>query len=406
MLNDTLHHLLTERGYSPGQAARLAGLPKTSIVNWLGGRVVRPRYWEPLVQLGRALRLTAAELDQLLTAAHHPPLTRLWASVSTPAQRELLAFWQSQTPAQLPTLLHARQQGEAAHYLALLRPLVPLWLAQGLYDQAAYYLDWPPTEPPLLHLFRAQIARHQQAYTTAERHLRRGLPLARAGSWEHAALLTEWGVVCACMERNGAADHAFQQAHDHAAPYPDLLATIREEWGIAAFLRDDLDTAESHYRTGLAQSAAYPAGTVMLSKSLGALKLWQGELDTAEQQTATGLALAQAIGHHVGQACLHNNGAAVAMHQQNWPLAAERLATAEALAVPLAHPKLLLVVWVNAGLVAHQLGDETAARSYFTAAQQHPWAEQMGGVVAKATAATAALDQGQPLPVLSPSLLL
>lgn len=406
MLSEQLDKLLRERGYSPGQAARLAGLPKTSIVNWLGGRVLRPRYWEPLVQLGRALRLTAAELDQLLTAAHHPPLARLWPSVSTRAQRELLAFWQGETPAQLPTLLHARQRGEAGHYLALLRPLVPLWLAQGLYDQAAYYLDWPPAEPPLLLLFRGQIARHQQEYATAERHIRRGLPLAPAGSWEQTALLTELGVVLACMGRTGAADHAFQQAHDHAAPYPDLLTTIREEWGIAAFLRGDLDAAERHYRAGLAQSAAYPAGIVMLSKSLGALKLWQGEVETAEQQMATGLALAQAIGHHLGEASLHSNGAAVAMHQQNWALAAERLAAAEALAVPLAHPKLLLVVWVNAGLVAHYLGDETAARGYFAAAQQHPWAEQVGGVVAKATAATAALDKNQPLSVLSPSLLL
>lgn len=408
MFATVLQQFLEERGYSAGQVARLAGLPKTSIVNWLDGRVIRPRHWEPLAQLGRALRLTTAEFNHLLTAAQHPTLPDLWPQITTPAQRALLEFWHTPTMVPMPALTHARQQGQDAPYAALLRPLIPLWLAQGLYDQALHYLDWPPTQPALLTLFRGQIARHQQQYTAARQLLRQGLRHAPAGSWEQAALLVELGIVAHCVQETATAERLFQQAllPARAAPYPDLLATMAEERGNAALLRHEDDTAAALYREGLAHTAAYPAGTILLHKSLGALHLLQGDLATAEQYLNTGLNLAYATSHHMGQALLLNNLAAVAMHQEAWPVAHHRLTEARHLAIPLAHPKLSTILALNEGVVAYQLGDITAALAHFTAAQQGADTWQLGSMSAKAARATAALSQGRPLPPITPSLML
>ncbi|MCA9997860.1 MAG: helix-turn-helix domain-containing protein, partial [Anaerolineales bacterium] len=60
--------------YTPGQLAKLTGVPKMTIVNWRNGVVARPRLWTDVVKLGRALRLSLVEMDLLLAAAGYPSL--------------------------------------------------------------------------------------------------------------------------------------------------------------------------------------------------------------------------------------------------------------------------------------------------------------------------------------------
>lgn len=78
--------------YSPGLVSRLSGVPKATIVNWLEGRVARPRHWQNLVRVADAMRLDRDETEQLLGAAQHPALTEL-ARVADDRDRALLGPW-------------------------------------------------------------------------------------------------------------------------------------------------------------------------------------------------------------------------------------------------------------------------------------------------------------------------
>jgi len=87
---------LTVRHVSIRAAARLSGLSRRTLENWLSGRTLRPRGWYPLIQVAHSLRLTATETDRLLRAAGKPSLATLQASA---AQSDgdpdgLLSYWQ------------------------------------------------------------------------------------------------------------------------------------------------------------------------------------------------------------------------------------------------------------------------------------------------------------------------
>jgi predicted ATPase len=81
---------------TPGLLAKLAGLPKSTIINWLDGRVARPRRWEDLLRVADALRLSEAESNELLEAAGHPPLADLRAQVGP---SPLFRLWPMAPPA-------------------------------------------------------------------------------------------------------------------------------------------------------------------------------------------------------------------------------------------------------------------------------------------------------------------
>lgn len=113
---EQLMQRLTHR-FTPGLVSRLSGVPKTTIVNWLTGRVARPRHWQDLVLVASALRLSGAELDQLLDAAGHPPMQPLLASLTAPAERQLFEPWQH-------TVSEPATSGR--HMATLAIPLLPI----------------------------------------------------------------------------------------------------------------------------------------------------------------------------------------------------------------------------------------------------------------------------------------
>jgi len=79
-------------GYSPGLLSRLSGVPKATIVNWLDGRVTRPRRWQDVARVADAMRLGRDEVDDLLEAARHPSIAEL-ARRADEDDRVLLAPW-------------------------------------------------------------------------------------------------------------------------------------------------------------------------------------------------------------------------------------------------------------------------------------------------------------------------
>lgn len=74
-----LHDLMRRPNYmaTPGLLSKLSGLPRATIINWLEGRVARPRRWHDLMKVADALRLSDPETEALLKAADHPPLSAL-----------------------------------------------------------------------------------------------------------------------------------------------------------------------------------------------------------------------------------------------------------------------------------------------------------------------------------------
>lgn len=96
-LADLLTQFIKRSGYTSGQLAKLSGVPKPTIVNWMEGRVRRPRTLKDLVRLTAVLHLTEAEASQLLQSAGHPTIAELrldlW-QMPDEALAKLIAFWE------------------------------------------------------------------------------------------------------------------------------------------------------------------------------------------------------------------------------------------------------------------------------------------------------------------------
>jgi len=93
LFQETLTTFVYRARYSAGQLADLTGIPKRTVANWLSGRVRRPRQWQEVVRLAAALHLSAAETDDLLTAAGHENLSTLRRDAGSGGEQGLLASW-------------------------------------------------------------------------------------------------------------------------------------------------------------------------------------------------------------------------------------------------------------------------------------------------------------------------
>jgi tetratricopeptide (TPR) repeat protein len=95
-LADVLGLFVKQSGYTPGQLAKLTGIPKPTIVNWLEGRVKRPRVVNDLLKLTAVLHLTESDTNKLLSSAAHPSLAELRGNAQRnedAALLELLEPW-------------------------------------------------------------------------------------------------------------------------------------------------------------------------------------------------------------------------------------------------------------------------------------------------------------------------
>ncbi len=100
-LADVLGQFVARSGYTSGQLAKLSGIPKPTIVNWMEGRVRRPRGVDDLLRLTAVLHLTEPEASALLQAASHPDIADLRQSATQTGNDEqlgLLSRWVSAAP--------------------------------------------------------------------------------------------------------------------------------------------------------------------------------------------------------------------------------------------------------------------------------------------------------------------
>lgn len=98
---DVLEKYVARSGYTTGQLAKLSGIPKPTIVNWLEGRVRRPRGFKDLLRLTAVLHLNEQEASELLNSANHPAINELRASLlqkEDPELANLLQYWEFVEP--------------------------------------------------------------------------------------------------------------------------------------------------------------------------------------------------------------------------------------------------------------------------------------------------------------------
>ena len=74
---DEFEHVLVESDTSIRRLARLSGVPRRTLENWLYGHTSRPRHIEQIFDVASALHLTPRDTDRLLRAAEHPTLVQL-----------------------------------------------------------------------------------------------------------------------------------------------------------------------------------------------------------------------------------------------------------------------------------------------------------------------------------------
>ena len=101
-LADLLTQFIKRSGYTPGQLAKLSGVPKPTIVNWMEGRVRRPRTLHDLVRLTAVLHLAELEASQLLQSAGHPTIAELRLDLKQMPDEELaklIAHWEQKPTA-------------------------------------------------------------------------------------------------------------------------------------------------------------------------------------------------------------------------------------------------------------------------------------------------------------------
>ncbi|KAA3660933.1 MAG: hypothetical protein DWQ04_18005 [Chloroflexi bacterium] len=100
-LADSLGKFVKRSGYTAGQLAKLSGIPKPTIVNWMEGRVRRPRGVEDLLRLTAVLHLTSSETSTLLESAGHPAVNELRESAVQTGNDSLLSLlsrWENEQP--------------------------------------------------------------------------------------------------------------------------------------------------------------------------------------------------------------------------------------------------------------------------------------------------------------------
>ncbi|MFN2141635.1 MAG: AAA family ATPase, partial [Candidatus Promineifilaceae bacterium] len=116
---EEFERVLVESDTSVRRLARLTGISRRTLENWLYGRTSRPRHVDQILDVAQALHLTALDTDRLLQAAEQPTLTQLKQQSERRASEPALplvgrsAEWR-QAQAALQTAL----QGQA-HWLSI-----------------------------------------------------------------------------------------------------------------------------------------------------------------------------------------------------------------------------------------------------------------------------------------------
>lgn len=88
---DVLQKYMKLAGYGADRLSQSSGVPKQTIINWRKGH--KPREWQSLARVARALNLNEEQATTLLQAAGHPSVRELLAGVHQEEDSALLASW-------------------------------------------------------------------------------------------------------------------------------------------------------------------------------------------------------------------------------------------------------------------------------------------------------------------------
>lgn len=80
---DKLTELVAQSGYHIADLARLTGIPRTTLNNWLKGYTRKPQHWQDVVRIAQALRLKEVETNSFLQVAGYPLLSNYASNVRT-----------------------------------------------------------------------------------------------------------------------------------------------------------------------------------------------------------------------------------------------------------------------------------------------------------------------------------
>ncbi len=84
--------LMSQKDITRPQLARKSGKSAKTLRNWLDGAI--PRFWQPIVEVGRTLDLTLSEMNMLLALAGKSSISELKQAVSKSDEIALLGYWQ------------------------------------------------------------------------------------------------------------------------------------------------------------------------------------------------------------------------------------------------------------------------------------------------------------------------
>ncbi|HEX6387335.1 MAG TPA: tetratricopeptide repeat protein [Anaerolineae bacterium] len=140
-LVDVLVPYVSRSGYTAGQLARLTGIPKATIVNWLEGRVQRPRELNDLLRLAAVLHLDESEASLLLQSVGRPAIAELEALARQNADGDMLALltpWAQSNSAQ-PTPAPFQVMADLPYFVGREEELQALQKALAVGEHATIY---------------------------------------------------------------------------------------------------------------------------------------------------------------------------------------------------------------------------------------------------------------------------
>ena len=115
---ELLDQLVYREGLSRPQIARRSGVSTKTIASWLRGDVKRPRRWQPVARVLKALNASTEEADHILIAAGYRSAGEMMRSAQGDEERSLLASWQAPSAPGRPPVLN---QGSLLRSLACYR---------------------------------------------------------------------------------------------------------------------------------------------------------------------------------------------------------------------------------------------------------------------------------------------
>jgi transcriptional regulator with XRE-family HTH domain len=95
---DQIQFFIKRRNLPIEQLATLANLSRKTLYRWVNGEVAYPRHWYQIVALGKALRLSVEEVNQLLWVTKNPSFHELKELARYEYELELLEEFSTMTP--------------------------------------------------------------------------------------------------------------------------------------------------------------------------------------------------------------------------------------------------------------------------------------------------------------------